>query len=107
MTFNDSAIVLRRIDFREADKRLIFYSEHHGLLTAVAIGAKKITSKLSGHLEPFTLVRVMIAAGRQFDKVAQAQTLWRPKNISGERFIYMSATAELIVRATKEGVTEI
>ncbi|MBF8280289.1 MAG: recO [Candidatus Magasanikbacteria bacterium] len=106
MTFTDSAIVLERTNFRENDKRLTFYTKGRGRLTAVAVGAKKITSKLSGHLEPFTMVRVMIAAGRRFDKVAQAQSLWRPKNISHERLVLFSAAAELLLRATRDGVSD-
>lgn len=75
MTFNTTAIILNRRPFREADLRVAFFSQDFGKLEAVAIGAKKIQSKLAGHLEPFREVKMMLARGRYFDKIGQAVTL--------------------------------
>lgn len=75
MIFNTQAIILKRCDFREADLEVTFLSKDYGKIRAVAIGAKKITSKLAGNLEPWREVKTMLALGRQFDKVGQVVIL--------------------------------
>lgn len=74
MTRNITAIILAREDFREADLRVTLFSKECGRLEAIAVGAKKIVSKLAGHLEPWRLARVMIVNGKQWDKIGQAVT---------------------------------
>lgn len=89
MTYTTTAIILQRRPFREADLWVTFFSQELGKLEAAAIGAKKIQSKLAGQLEPLQEVKVMLAKGRDFDKVGQAvllnnfgiQTIDRPEPI--------------------------
>jgi DNA repair protein RecO (recombination protein O) len=71
-TFNTRAIILNRYDFRESDSRIICFSEDRGKLELVARGAKKLKSKSSGHLEPLTLSRLMVVAGKDMDYVGTA-----------------------------------
>jgi len=71
-TYNIQAIVLKRQDFRENDSKIIIYSLEKGKLELVARGAKKISSKLSGHIEPIGLVRIMAVRGKQYDYVGGA-----------------------------------
>ncbi len=73
--FTTDAIVVKRTDIGQADRMLTLYTPHLGKIRAVAKGARKITSKLGGHVELFTLSRLMIARGRNLDYVTQAQTL--------------------------------
>ncbi len=72
-TFNTRAIILSRHDFREDDSRIVVFSEDRGKLSLVVRGAKKIKSKLSGHIEPLTLSRLMVVKGRDFDYVGSAK----------------------------------
>ena len=72
MTYNVTAIILRRETFREADLSVSLLSREHGKIRAVAIGAKKIGSKLAGQLEPARELRLMLAPGKSFDKIGQA-----------------------------------
>ncbi len=74
MTITDSAIILSRESWREADKRACFFTLHHGKLEAIAVGAHKIKSKLAGHLEPLRAVEVMFAEGARGFKIAQCVT---------------------------------
>lgn len=75
MTYTTIAIILGRRDFREADLRVTLLSRDFGKIEAVAIGAKKIQSKLAGQLEPLREVKVMIARGRDIDKIGQVMTM--------------------------------
>lgn len=69
------AIVLRRADFGEADRLLTVLTPESGKLRVLAKGARKITSRKAGHVELFTRVRLLLARGRTFDIVSQAETV--------------------------------
>ncbi|KKR48460.1 MAG: repair protein RecO protein [Candidatus Magasanikbacteria bacterium GW2011_GWC2_40_17] len=75
MTYNTEAIILKKRTWRENDLEIIFLSKELGKMRAVAVGAKKMLSKLSGHLEPFKEVKLMVAEGKGCDKIGQAITL--------------------------------
>ena len=49
------------------------FTAEHGKLRAVAKGARRSSSKLVGHLEPLTLVRLSLAHGRELEIITQAQ----------------------------------
>lgn len=63
-TYNAKAIILDRESFKEADIKLVVLTESRGKLELVARGARKIKSKLSGHIEPLTLSKLMIVKSR-------------------------------------------
>ncbi len=69
------AVVLRHTDWGEADRLLNLYSLQRGKLRAVAKGARKLHSRKAGHLEPFTRVALVLAHGREFWIVTQAETV--------------------------------
>jgi DNA repair protein RecO (recombination protein O) len=69
------AIVLRHADWGEADRLVTLYSREQGKLRAIAKGARKITSRKAGHLEPFTQVKLQLARGRDLYIVTQADTI--------------------------------
>jgi DNA repair protein RecO (recombination protein O) len=73
--YRAQCIVLKRMDLGEADRILTLYSRQHGKLRAVAKGVRRATSRSAGHLEPFTLTDVLLAAGRELDVISQADTL--------------------------------
>ena len=52
--YKTEAIIIKRVKLGEADRIITFYTPHLGKLQGVAKGVRKITSKLGGHLEPFT-----------------------------------------------------
>lgn len=69
------AIVIKRVDFGEADKILTLYTPYMGKLRAVAKGVRRPTSKLGGHVELFTHSQLLVARGRNLDIVTQSETL--------------------------------
>lgn len=68
-------LTLRRSPVREADLLSVMYTHEFGKLELLARGAQRLTSKLMGHLEPLTLVRVSIARGRSLDQVTEAEVI--------------------------------
>lgn len=68
-------VVLRHSDWGEADRLLGIYSREQGKLRAIAKGARKLRSRKAGHLEPFTRVKLLLARGRDFWIVTQAETV--------------------------------
>jgi DNA repair protein RecO (recombination protein O) len=71
-TYTASGVVLRRIDLGEKDRILTVYTREHGKLSAIAKGSRRPGSKLSGASEPFAYSRMMLAAGRDLEVLAQA-----------------------------------
>ena len=73
--FRTDAIVLRRTDLGEADRVLTLFTPQHGKLRAVAKGVRRPGSRKAGHLEPFTLVNLLLARGRELDIITQAEAV--------------------------------
>src|SRR5687768_8102328 len=49
-------LVLKSYSLAEADKIVVFLTEHQGLVRGVAKGAKRLKSRFGGGLEPFSIV---------------------------------------------------
>lgn len=74
-SIEDNAIVLRVQKLGDADKIIILLTKNHGILHGVAKGARKTTSKFGGRLEPFMLLNVSLAPGKNLSTLTQVQTL--------------------------------
>lgn len=69
-------MVLRRYKLGEADRIVVFLSQHHGQIRAVVKGARKTTSRFGGRLEPFSVVDAQFYRGRgDLDTITQAETI--------------------------------
>ena len=74
-SFGVEAVVLRHADYGEADRLLTLFTRQLGKTRAMVKGARKVTSRKAGHLEPFTHVRLQLAKGRDMPLVTQAETV--------------------------------
>ena len=74
-SFQVEAVVLRHTDYGEADRILSLYTRQYGKTRALVKGARKVTSRKAGHLEPFTYVKLQLAKGRDLPLVTQADTV--------------------------------
>jgi DNA repair protein RecO (recombination protein O) len=74
-SFRASAVVLRHADYGEADRLLTLFTREQGKVRAIAKGARKVTSRKAGHIEPFTHVTLQLAKGRDLFIVTQAETV--------------------------------
>jgi DNA repair protein RecO (recombination protein O) len=104
-TYNTRAIILGRADFRENDSRIICYSEDRGKLELVARGAKKVKSKLSGHIEPLTLVRLMVVSGKDLNYVGTAtgENFYPHIKEDLEKIAIAGQALALVEKMTREG----
>jgi DNA repair protein RecO (recombination protein O) len=64
-----------RIDFGEADRLLTVFTPERGKLKLIAKGARKPTSRKSGHVELFSHGQFLVAVGRELDIITQAETI--------------------------------
>ena len=107
-SFRVEAVVLRHTDYGEADRILSLYTRQLGKTRALVKGARKVTSRKAGHLEPFTHVKLELARGRDLLLVTQADTVEAYLPL-GEDLILMghaSYVIELIDRFTYDDETE-
>jgi DNA repair protein RecO (recombination protein O) len=73
--YRTEAVVLDRKDFGEADRLLTLYTPGMGKVRAIAKGARRTTSRLSGHIELFTHTELQLASGRNLDIITQSQLI--------------------------------
>jgi len=73
--YQTEAIVLRRSDFGEADRLLTVLTPERGKLRLIAKGARKQSSRKSGHVELFSHGRYLVAIGHELDIITQAETI--------------------------------
>lgn len=98
------AIILRHIDWGEADRLLWLFTRDMGKVKAVAKGVRKPRSRKAGHLEPFTHAELLLAQGRDLAIVTQAQAIDAYLNIRADLVLvaYASYVIELLDRFTYE-----
>ena len=103
-SLSTEVVVLRHADWGEADRLLVLFSREAGKLRAIAKGARKLRSRKAGHLEPFTRARLMLARGRDFWIVTQAETVdaYLPVREDLLRTAYAVYAVELLDRFTYE-----
>jgi len=103
-SLSTEVVVLRHTDWGEADRLLGLFSREAGKLRAIAKGVRKLRSRKAGHLEPFTRVRILLAHGRDFWIVTQAETVdaYLPVREDLLRTAYAAYVIELLDRFTYE-----
>ncbi|MDA0265142.1 MAG: DNA repair protein RecO [Chloroflexi bacterium] len=72
-TYRCEAIILGYTPLGEADLLVTMYTRDQGKVRAVGKGARRSSSKLVGHLEPLTVVKMSLAHGRNMDVISQAE----------------------------------
>ncbi len=74
--FRDRGVVLRTYRLGEADRIIVFMTEAHGKVRAVAKGVRRTKSKFGARLEPMSHVALVLWQGRsELDIVNQADVL--------------------------------
>jgi DNA repair protein RecO (recombination protein O) len=101
-SFRVEAVVLKHSDFGEADRLLSLYTLKRGKLRAIAKGVRKVRSRKSGHLEPFTRVKLLLAQGRDLYIITQAEAMDVYQSLRGDLVSlgYASYVIELLDKFT-------
>ena len=74
--FRDRGVALRSYRLGEADRIVVFLTERHGKVRAVAKGVRRTNSKFGARLEPLTHVDLLLWQGRSdLDIVNQVEVL--------------------------------
>lgn len=68
-------IILRRQRSGEADRLLTVFTRELGKIRVVAHGVRKVQSRKAGHLEPFMQTSMVLAQGREWWVITQAETI--------------------------------
>jgi len=71
-TFNTRALVLNRFIYREYDSRVTVYTFDFGKIDLLARGTQRQGSKLAAHIEPLSLVDLMIVKGKKNDYIGSS-----------------------------------
>lgn len=80
-TFRTESIVIKKEPWREYDRLYVLYTREAGKIRAMAKGSRRSLSRMAGHLEPFLITDVMIARGRQIDKLAGSEQVVNYHNL--------------------------
>lgn len=104
--YRTEAVVIKRIDFGEADKLLTLYTPRRGKIRVIAKGVRRTTSRLGGHVELLMHTKLLIAKGRNLDVVTQSETANSFARLREDlpRIGLGYYVAELLDRFTEEGV---
>src|SRR2546422_1349143 len=103
-TYPADAVVLRRLDYGEADRILTLLTREHGKLAVIAKGSRRAKARMGNGLDLFTRSQMLLAKGRNLDVVAQAERRGDVRNISGDlqRTAYACLVAEVADKVLEE-----
>ncbi|HEY8674886.1 MAG TPA: DNA repair protein RecO [Candidatus Dormibacteraeota bacterium] len=75
-TYLAEGVILRRVDYGEADRILTVLTREHGKIGVIARGVRKAGSRLAAHTDLFARSRMQLARGRgELDVLTQAETI--------------------------------
>lgn len=72
--FTDHAIVLKRINWGEADRIVTLLTRRFGKIRALAKGVRKVTSRRSARLEVFRIVTVGVYNGKGLPLITEVES---------------------------------
>jgi DNA repair protein RecO (recombination protein O) len=102
-SYRTAAVILRKVDYGEADRIYTLLTRDHGKVGAIAKGVRRTASRLAPALELFSLVDVQLAGGRNLDVVTQAVRMEGPRiEADVERTAHASLIAELADRVSED-----
>jgi len=103
-TYQADAVVLRRLQYGEADRILTLLTREYGKLGAIAKGARRARARSGSSLDLFSHSQMMLAKGRNLDVVAQVERRGDARHITGDlqRTAYASLVAEVVDKVLEE-----
>lgn len=74
-------IILKRNNYKEADRILTVYTDSLGKITALAKGVRKISSKKRGHIEPLSVATLYLIKTGNWYVITQSETIQSNGNL--------------------------
>lgn len=74
-TYKSEGIVLRTINYGEADKIVSIYTSKRGKVSCIAKGIRKLTSRKRGSLEIFYKINFFASSGKGLDIITEVECL--------------------------------
>ena len=102
--YTTDALVIKRMDYGEADRILTLFTPGRGKIKAIAKGARRTTSRIAGHVELFTRSQLQLSAGRDLEIITQGESREHFPHLRTELWHATTAyyLAELIDKFTEE-----
>ena len=98
-TYTDEGIVLRRVNYGDADRILTVLTRDHGKIGVIARGVRRPQSRLGPRTDLFTRSRMQLARGRgELDVLTQAEQMTAPSPQGARRVACAALCAELTDR---------
>jgi DNA repair protein RecO (recombination protein O) len=104
MLYKTEGIVLKSMEYQEADKIVTIYTKDYGKITAIAKGVRKTKSKFGSSLEILTYSIFLFYKGRNLDIVSQTEILESFFSTSKEviKFAFATNCVEVVNGLTEE-----
>ncbi len=90
-SYRTRAVILRRRNYRDADRILTVFTPRLGKRLLIAKGIRKTTSRKAGHLELFSHTNLLLAKARTWDIITESVTV--------ESFLQLRADLDCISQA--------
>lgn len=104
MLYKTEGIVLKSMEYQEADKIVTIYTKDYGKITAIAKGVRKTKSKFGSSLEILTYSIFLFYKGRNLDIVSQTEILESFFSTCKEviKFAFAANCVEIVNKLTEE-----
>ena len=104
MLYKTEGIVLKSMEYEEADKIVTIFTKDYGKITAIAKGVRKTKSKFGSSLEILTHSAFLFYKGRNIDIVSQTEILESFFSTSKEvmKFAFAANCVEVVNKLTEE-----
>lgn len=105
MLYRTEGVVLKSIEYGDADKIVTIYTKKYGKIQAIAKGVRKTKSKFGSSLEILTYAIFLFYKGKNIDIISQTEILESFFTASKEivKFAFASNCAEVVNKISEEG----
>ena len=102
--YSAEAVVLRKVDYGEADRILTLFTRERGKLPAIAKAVRRAKSRMSAQLDVFSHGQMLLAEGRRMDVVTQFQRITRSDGLAAD--LPRGAAAAVVVEIADKVLEE-
>jgi DNA repair protein RecO (recombination protein O) len=107
-SYKTTGINLKGMPMGESDRLLTILTVEHGLIRAIAPGARKHKSRLGGRSGQFVINHLLVVQGKKLDKVIQAETVQSFPKLAADltRLTASQYLAELVLSQALTGQSQ-